>query len=141
MRMIRTLVATALVAGCAGSIDDPRQYTDASLMFECDPAIDVQRDIVQPRCGSCHGALAPAGNLDMVSPEIGERLYGVAASTCKDQVLVDVQNVFWGFLFEKVASDDPTCGTQMPMGEPALTQAELDCLHLWLASEYPESLK
>jgi hypothetical protein len=136
-----TVWALTLVLGCAGEIADPDEYTDPSLLYECSANVDVPRDILQARCGTCHGVLAPSGSLDLVSPEVGDRLYGVASATCRDQVLIETGNLFWGFFYDKVTSELPMCGARMPLDADPLTPEELDCLHLWLSTQVPEGLR
>ncbi len=135
---MKHFLLSIVLLSCAGRLDDPERFTNAALVYDCAPGIDVERDILAQKCGSCHGSLESEAGLDLISPGVGERLYGVASTTCEGEVLIDYDNVFSGFFYDKLSSQTPRCGVAMPFGEDLLTEAELDCLHLWLASQHPE---
>ncbi len=128
-----------LGAACAGELQDPNRFTNVAALYQCDPAIDVEVQILAWKCAGCHGDLEPEAGLDLISPGVGERLYGVASRTCEGEVLLDYDNILSGFLYDKVSGGEPRCGERMPYGEEALTDAEIECLRLWLAGQHPEA--
>jgi hypothetical protein len=136
MRCVVTIFAV-FFAACPGRITNPEQFTNASLAFSCDPSIDVQRDIVRPYCAisGCHSAIGPAADLDLDTPGVALRIYGQHASGCPKQLLLDPQNPFGGFFFDKLTETKPACGVQMPQVGDKLTKEEVACMHLWLATE------
>jgi hypothetical protein len=137
---MRALWLGIACAACAGEIKDERSYTDPSLIYKCDSVASVPTDILEPKCGDCHGPADLEGDLDLLSPGVEHRLYGVESSRCKGEVLIDLDNIFWGVLYDKVSNDEPRCGKAMPYDEEPLTDAELQCLHLWLAGLAPKEV-
>ena len=76
--------------------------------------------------------------LDLESDGVAARLYGVPSAQCKGQVLLDDDIPFAGYFFDKVEFDSPPCGSRMPYDEAKLTDAQMQCLHLWLADQKAE---
>lgn len=136
MRCLLAAVAI-LAAGCPGRISSPERFTDATLAFSCETSMNVQEDIVRPRCANagCHSAAAPAGELDLASPGVALRMYGQQASACGDEVLLDPKNPFGGYFFDKLTETKPRCGARMPLSEDPLSAEEIACVHRWLAEE------
>jgi len=94
------LVIGALLAGCAGTLDDPERYDVArqesqpSATPSCADIAGVPTTILGARCATagCHDASAgSAAKLDLASPQLHARLTGKAA-TGGAGVLVDVAN-------------------------------------------------
>jgi hypothetical protein len=141
VRMYRFAALAIFLTACPGRLSNPDRFTDATLAFSCDPSIDVVRDIVAPRCANagCHTASAPAGGVDLETPGAALRMSGVRSSFCPQELLLDPQNPFGGYFFDKITLAKPECGSQMPLSGTKLSEAEVNCLHLWLALQLEEA--
>jgi hypothetical protein len=99
----------------------------------CPVGTDVLADIFKKSCGTCHGAAAPAKNLDLVSTGLAARLVG-KPSSCKDRPLVDGMLAGEGpsgLLFDKLSGAVTDCGVQMPAGAAALSPTDMACVKDW----------
>ena len=127
--MLRSMLLLAVLgaAGCAGELENPARFTN------CPPGAVEQ--IFQARCQSadgkgCHGSSEPDADLDLVSPGVGDRVRGLTStSMCEGRSLVDGPGESH-LLVEKI--DDSTCGSPMPLGEPALSPNEIECVRRWV---------
>jgi hypothetical protein len=116
------LVASALlVAGCPGHLDHPEQFAAGCP--------DIEAELLPSSCGSCHGASAPMGGLDLVSPGVGGRLVGTPAQGGPG-LLVDPLNPDGSVLVRKL-TPAPPFGAQDPPGAP-LDPASIDCIRAWV---------
>lgn len=97
----------------------------------CTPAT-AAATVIAPNCGSCHGAAAPAAGLDLASPGLGDRIAGLASSTCADHIVVVAGDPAGSFLMEKLGAA-PSCGDPMPKGLPSLSAEELACIEGWIS--------
>lgn len=126
------LFALASLSGCPGSLEDPARF----LENDC---ADVPATILAPRCGSagCHGPTEPAGNLDLVSPELAKRLVDQPAvgPACidKGETLAIPASPGDSLLVRKLAGAPP-CGSSMPLGQNALSAEEVSCVRRWVGS-------
>jgi len=134
------LVIGALLAGCAGTLDDPERYDVArqesqpSATPSCADIAGVPTTILGARCATagCHDASAgSAAKLDLASPQLHARLTGKAA-TGGAGVLVDVANPEASVLYTKTATLAPF-GSTMPVGASALDERARACLRAWIA--------
>lgn len=136
---MRCVVAISAIffAACPGRIGNPEQFTNASLAFKCEDFTDVHKELVRPYCAQsgCHSAIGPASDLDLETPGVALRMYGQHALGCPTELLLDPQNPFGGYFFDKVSQTKPKCGAKMPQVGDPLTESEISCLHLWLAQE------
>jgi hypothetical protein len=128
MRAVLVLaVATVLGAGCAGELENPARFTN------CPPGSVEQ--LFQARCQSadgtgCHGSNAPEADLDLVSPGVGDRVRGLTSKAlCEGRALVEAPGGSH-LLVEKL--DEPECGSPMPLGQPALSPNEIECVRRWV---------
>jgi hypothetical protein len=127
--MLRASFALAafVAAGCAGELDNPARFTN------CPPGAVEQ--IFQARCQSadgkgCHGNNEPDADLDLVSSGVGDRVRGLTSmSMCEGRALVEAPGGAH-LMVEKL--EDATCGSPMPLGEPALSPNELECVKRWV---------
>lgn len=107
-----TAAALLFLTGCPGSLEDPDRFlsetavgeagrTDGNVTPLCPPSVDVERDILNAKCGTagCHGTMNPQGNLDLASPDIHGRIQGVA-STCDQLPLLAATAEHGGYLLE-----------------------------------------
>jgi hypothetical protein len=126
--MLRASLLLALAAaGCAGELDNPARFTN------CPPGSVEQ--LFQARCQSadgkgCHGSVEPDADLDLVSAGVADRVRSLTStSMCEGRMLVDTPGSSH-LLVEKV--DDARCGSPMPLGEPALSPNEIECVRRWV---------
>ncbi len=119
----------ALGTGCAGNLDNPEAFSG----FEgfggtggtggtggsgfVGPTIE---EVMEESCGNvgCHSAQAPAGGLDLVSPNLEGRLVDVVSTnpSCSDQLLVIPGDPDESYLLKKVNDTPDICGLAMPPG-------------------------
>lgn len=118
-------VVLAMSGGCAGELDRPERFYDGGL-GGCDAEA-----VLRQRCATsgCHAATNPANGLDLASDGVGARLRNRAGSSCGG-MLIDVVAPAASFLLDKI-SDQPSCGYQMPPGQP-LGTSERACLTQWV---------
>lgn len=149
-------MGSVLLTGCPGEIHDPGLFRDAAsvrdatLQRDATPshdgasvadaasscALDVQQDILQPRCGvgGCHDDSGqPAAQLDLTVEDPADALSGTMASMCSGRTLIVPGDPDGSFLFEKVNAEDPECGRPMPLTGEALDEDEVACLRAWIA--------
>jgi hypothetical protein len=95
---------------------------------------DVVADFIIPTCGSefCHGAEA-ASPLHFVPSELPGSLLGTAASaTCTGEVYIDPEMPEQSLIYLKM-SEDPPCGSPMPLGAlDSVDETERACVLEWL---------
>ena len=134
-------IAALVFAGCPGELDNPEAFTDGGLSGGCDA-----EQLLETSCGSsaCHDSSGPAADLDLVSPNLAQRLVGVPASCssgmtetgceCGDRELVtaDPNEVDNSYLLEKLTSSTPACDDPMPLlaAEP-LPASDVECIRQW----------
>jgi len=81
----------------------------------------------------CHGAAEPAAGLDLASPDLARRLVGVRATTnCRGVLLIDRARPQASLMLVKLGAS-PGCGSRMPLGQTALSAAEISCMRVWVA--------
>jgi hypothetical protein len=130
------LAATSLVA-CPGRITDTSPFlgsTGEGGVMGCSiPSSQIEQQLIRPRCATqgCHDRGDRAANLDLQSPGVAARLLG-QMSNCNGQPLINDGNRAVSYFIEKVASSTPACGRQMPLGQPAFSQAEVACVRTWV---------
>lgn len=119
----------ALLASCAGGIDDPDRFPPPSCPIR---DFDARADLLVARCGGagCHAGDTPASGLDLVSPGVATRLLGTP-STCQGLPLVDTSSPSVSILLDKVGPV-PRCGSSMPLGQAPLDATERGCLEAWV---------
>jgi hypothetical protein len=116
-----------------GTGDEPGEFGPGG---EC----DIQALMALPENGctnaGCHGALYQ-GNLDLLSPGVGDRLRGVASQSeaCGGELLVDPSNVDNSLLLrviDPVRFASAPCGVMMPFGNSAgVSKSALTCFESW----------
>jgi hypothetical protein len=123
LMVIAVAVALAMGGGCAGELDRPERFYDGGA---CDPEA-----VLRQRCATsgCHAATNPESGLDLASRGVGARLRNRAGSGCAG-MLIDVAAPEASLLLDKI-SDRPSCGYQMPPGQP-LGETERACLTAWV---------
>ena len=128
-----------LLTGCPGKLADKQSFLAAAPVEDAGDADagacgDVVTRIFVPSCGGngCHGATGSQQGLDLVSPGVESRVIGVQAKVCPG-TLADPDNPAGSLLYTKVLSK-PQCGTQMPLGRLALSDADAECVLEWIAA-------
>jgi hypothetical protein len=124
------LAVSGLLAGCPGELDRPERFADLPA---CRGGIDVPQ-LLRERCGSsaCHGACPSAEHgLDLLSPDLADRVVGVPSRVCDGLLLVDPHDPDNSFLFGKLIAPPAGCGNRMPL-TGTLTTNELSCIKSYI---------
>ncbi|MCH2109716.1 MAG: hypothetical protein MK135_10320, partial [Polyangiaceae bacterium] len=123
-----------------------REPTDSQeLTEEQDPlgiGCDVQTILAKSENGCTeaggHGA-RPQANLDLLSPGVGERLVGVAATgeACGGEPLINLDSPEQSLLLRKInpalfGDDGQTCGGIMPLNSEGVSDDDFACLKRWV---------
>lgn len=123
------LVVAALAATACGSGSGPLNQAGGALLPNYD---SIQANILTPLCTNCHvGATAPLGlRLDAAN---GYDLLVNRPSVQQPSLLrVDPFNPNLSYLIQKLEGTGAT-GGQMPLGAPALPQADINIVRQWIA--------
>lgn len=102
---------------------------------------DVVEEIFKTQCTGCHGASAPQGGLDLVSPDFATRLGGKesASQSCGDALVIDLDNPEESQLYLRLL-EDPECGARMPYNAATpLTEEESGWVLAWIKDGAPDS--
>jgi len=100
---------------------------------------EVYATILQPTCSECH-APGGIGSFQDFSSQSNAyaALVGVKASgpSCgsSDETRVVAGNASQSLLFQKVSETNPPCGSQMPLGGPPLSSAQMTLLEDWITN-------
>ncbi len=96
---------------------------------------DIIDRVFAPSCGDtgCHGAVGSQMGLDLVSPDLASRVVGVSGKGCAS-VLADPQNPEQSLLYTKLKPQQ-TCGAQMPLARPPLSDEDAACVLAWIAAQ------
>lgn len=125
-------IVMLLAGACAGELADPTIYDDPEIC-----GLDVREDILIPRCGrsTCHRPGSAPYGLEYVTFGLDDRLVGVPASDCPEQLLIDPDNPDASHILVRV-SDTPMCGDEpvgrMPQTGAPLDEREMACLRAWV---------
>jgi hypothetical protein len=107
---------------------------DGGVPSDCQ---NIPRTIITNNCigGSCHHTpnkfQASAGQLDLMTPCVADRLANAPSTTCKGLPLIDTAHVEQSFLLNKLETEQPICGQPMPL-ESHLSTAQRQCMHAWV---------
>ncbi len=95
------------------------------------PIAEQARRLIAERCLKCHGGVRERGQLNLHGAERASRpaASGIRAIVPGDPAASE--------LLRRIAASDPD--DRMPPDGPALTQAERELLHAWIAAGAPES--
>jgi hypothetical protein len=92
---------------------------------------DVQ-PIFDARCtGSCHGGRSPSAGLSLEPGVSRANLVGVA-SRCRGRLLVAPGDASASHLYDRVTDTGPCGGGRMPPSGPALSNAQLEAVRIWI---------
>ena len=134
-------VLILFVAGCHKDDDD-----DAPAPSPVPGPVSYMIDvwpILQARCASCHNPGGIAAFVGMNFTTAGTAYSslvnsatspptGVPSSTCIGRLRVVPSDGVTSFLFEKINTDTPQCGTRMPQGGAPLSTAEQVAIMDWI---------
>ena len=108
---------------------------------ECDgvtsmpTACDAPTQVFQPLCASagCHNSNAPAGGLDLLSPNLMARLDGAVSQSalCNGSLLVSRAAPDSSLMIQKL-NGTATCGVRMPVAPLTIQQSQVDCVRSWM---------
>lgn len=124
------VVCAAVTSACPGSLENPDRFAGVS----CELNIDVERDVLQAKCGGmdCHNSGAnPAAGLDLESPNVLQRLIDVPGRACDGRQLIQSEAPDGSQLLDRV-QEMPECGLRMPLGADVLPAEEQNCLRAWV---------
>ncbi len=129
-RSALSLVLLVLISGCPGELAFPEQFGEA----ECQGTeVEV---LFQGSCGGsgCHGATDPVQGLDLVSPNVAERLISVNSTAigCQERQFIVPGDPEASYILAKVRGDFDICGAKMPLSR-TLDPRDIDCIRLWVA--------
>lgn len=129
-----------IAAGCPGTLENKAQFLTGGAgggnggggTSNCQ---DVPSTIFKAKCdgSGCHGATNPAFALDLVSPNVADRVVGKPAMECTG-ILADPQDAEDSVLYTKLL-DTPPCGARMPFGGMPLSDAEIACVKAWIEEQ------
>ena len=124
-------------AGVTCKIPDALVLTDddadGGLPPDCE---NIPRTIIANNCigGICHHTAnkfqAPAGQLDLMSPCVADRLIN-KVSMCQGIVLIDPVHPEASFLLNKLEAETPICGEPMPW-TGHLPPDQVRCMDIWV---------
>src|SRR5580704_8562125 len=98
---------------------------------------EVYMTILQPTCSPCHKPGGVGSFQDFSSQSSAyTALVGVKASgpSCgsSNETRVVPGNASQSLLFQKVSEANPPCGSQMPLGGPPLSSAQMTLVEAWI---------
>jgi hypothetical protein len=138
------LVGIALLAGCAGAGAPPAASPTPNTSSGGGGQFDrIQSEIFNGNClnAGCHNSQSRAGNLNLSEGGDYDQLVGHASDNQAAQqsgslrvAPGDPQN---SFLLIKVTGPGSGQGSVMPIGIPALSQAQLNLIRDWIAAGAP----
>jgi hypothetical protein len=146
LQLLVLAVAGFCAVGCPGKLDNPGDFSNplgdgggsggsggsSGVRCNIDPS-QVPAQIFQPSCATsaCHDASNPAGELDMVSPDLTSRLIDVPSSQCPQYNRIDRAAPESSLLIDKLVKAVPVCGDRMPFGG-TLPPDQIQCVRDWI---------
>jgi len=140
-RLFRSVMPTIFIVGgailflgCPGELENPERFLDGGIPQSCP---DIPSEIFAKRCAGsiCHEGANAAAGLDLVAPNLESRLVDVKAQACPG-LLVDPMLPEASLIYQKLLPL-PDCGSPMPIGKPALSSFEVECVREWIATRTP----
>ena len=136
------LVLFALGVGACGSGSGPGPASSSPNDADSGTAVvatfaEVYTTVLGPVCKTCHqpGGLAPFQDFSTQSGAYAA-LVGVKASgpSCGagGETRVVAGDASQSLLFRKISQASPPCGSQMPLGGPPLSQAQMYLIENWI---------
>src|SRR5258708_3400167 len=134
--LIVSLFGAILVGTGCGGLGGGVESNTSPLVCQPASTTAMQSTVFAPSCGAagCHGAQVPALGLDLVSPNLEDRIINAGANGCGDKVLVVAGDPARSYLLQKLTDVTPPCGDRMPLGSTHMSTAQIDCLTQWVAN-------
>lgn len=113
--------------------------TSANCSLDCGPTVpDAVQAVFDANCttSGCHDGFAAIQNLDLSAPVAGANLVGADSGEIAGELVVAGQPG-QSFLWEKISSAVPPAGARMPIGAPALSNADLTTIREWIEGGAP----
>ena len=126
------LCSAILIGGCPGDLSNRDAFGDGGVGVK-----DAETILVES-CGiaNCHDDVVMASGLDLLSPNVEDRLVDVNAVGigCTSQILAVAGDPDSSYLIAKVENTAGICGLPMPVAgvRPPLSQEEIDVLRDWI---------
>ncbi|MFZ5897462.1 MAG: hypothetical protein ACOY0T_40805 [Myxococcota bacterium] len=99
---------------------------------------DCLKSLATAKCNTCHASSVAAtigANLDLSSPNIGQRLRNKASNCSANPPLINTSDLNNSTFLKKVTNAPTGCnGSAMPPGSTGLQGGELDCVKNWVMS-------
>lgn len=140
LKGISCVAATLLMAACAGSGEglDANGEPIAPGPPPNSDFQEIQATIFTPICTGCHtGANAPQG-LRLDAANSYAMLVNVASAEVPSLLRVNPGNPNTSYLVQKIQGS-AAVGGRMPLGGPALSQAQIDLVRRWISAGAPQS--
>jgi hypothetical protein len=139
VRWFLPLCALCLVACGGGSSPEAGSATGGSADAGATQATftEVYTAILQPTCSPCHHPGGEGSFQDFSSQSsayaalVGVKASGPSCGSSGDTRVVP-GNASQSLLFEKVSDATPPCGSQMPLGGPPLSSAQVTLIEDWI---------
>ncbi|HWA58163.1 MAG TPA: hypothetical protein VG692_12960 [Gemmatimonadales bacterium] len=112
------------------------QTVDFSASSVWSFSADVQ-PLFTGSCTGCHFAGGTSPNL--VAGSSYAAIRGVSSGACGTYVVVGLNQAVNSYLFSKVSSAAPFCGSQMPPGGPFLSAAQQNTIRDWINNNSPNN--
>ena len=134
-RFFTLIGASILLAGCPGELQDPDRFVIEPGDGDYVDCLTYTESMLVKDCAlsGCHDSVTTSEGLDLESTNIGGRLLGIEDSNCGGP-LITPSAPDESMLYLKM-TDDPPCGSRMPLGLAPATAAELDCVLEWIAAQ------
>jgi hypothetical protein len=130
------IVAAGVSAGLIACESEVAKDAPPAVSAGCPTTTEaLQTEVLAAACGTngCHGAIAPALGLDLMSPGLEERLVNASAAGCGEKLLVVPRDAASSYLLQKVLEHEPSCGERMPLGTE-MPATEAACIQNWIQS-------
>ena len=129
-RATLALALSALLWGCVS--DRPTVPTEGPVSY----ADDVQR-ILASSCAlsGCHGSNANPPEKPMVlsAGQAYDNIVGIASAELPAMLRVSPSQPDNSYLVHKIQGTQLSSGDRMPLGQPALSQSNIDLIRRWIA--------
>jgi hypothetical protein len=133
LRLVSVGLAALALTGCPGTLNDRAAFEVEGGTEAGSTCADAPAVVFAPRCGlsTCHSASMSAAGLDLVSPDVYQRLVGKAPSGGPGLLIDPGGSPQKSVLYLKVTSSPPF-GSQMPLTGTKLDATTLGCVASWI---------
>ena len=128
--------ASLILVGCGSESDSVTSNVVPLAQFS-----DIQEKIFSPSCAAfsaCHSSQGEAGRCNLVAGRAYGSLVNHAFSQNSSKVLVSPGHPEESFLLNKLRGElGPDEGDRMPLGNPPLSEAQIQAISDWIAAGAP----